>query len=94
MIKKLLRYVRGYVIPSVLTPLTVVCEVVLEVFIPLLMADIINIGIPNQDLPYVLRTGGWMVLMALGALLFGSLGARFAVLGKQRGGQESAFGSV
>lgn len=80
MIKKLLRYVRGYVIPSVLTPLTVVCEVVLEVFIPLLMADIINIGIPNQDLPYVLRTGGWMVLMALGALLFGSLGARFAVL--------------
>ena len=80
MIKKLLRYVRGYILPSILTPLTVVCEVVLEVFIPLLMADIINIGIPNQDLPYVLRTGGLMVLMALGALLFGSLGARFAVL--------------
>lgn len=79
MIKKLFGYVRGYVLPSVLTPLTVAAEVILEVFIPLYMADIINIGIPNGDLPYVLRTGGLMVLMALGALLFGALSARFAV---------------
>lgn len=79
MIKKLFSYVRGYWRTTILTPLTVAAEVVLEVFIPLFMADIIDIGIPNKDLPYVLRTGGLMVLMAMGALLFGALGARFAV---------------
>lgn len=79
MIKKLFSYVRGYWHTTILTPLTVAAEVVLEVFIPLFMADIIDIGIPNKDLPYVLRTGGLMVLMAMGALLFGALGARFAV---------------
>ena len=79
MIKKLLGYVRGYWHTSILTPIMVAGEVILEVFIPLLMANIINIGIPNKDLPYVLRTGALMVLMAMGALLFGALGARFAV---------------
>ena len=71
MLKKLLHYVRGYVKTSVLTPIVVMAEVVLEVFIPLYMSRIIDVGIPNADLPYVLKTGGVMVLMALGALLFG-----------------------
>ena len=71
MLKKLLAYVRGYTWSSILTPLTVMGEVILEVFIPLYMSKIIDVGIPNADLPYVLRTGGLMVLMALGALLFG-----------------------
>lgn len=79
MLKKLLHYVRGYVKTSVLTPIVVMAEVVLEVFIPLYMSRIIDVGIPNADLPYVLKTGGVMVLMALGALLFGALGARLAV---------------
>ena len=79
MLKKLLAYVRGYIWSSILTPLTVMGEVILEVFIPLYMSKIIDVGIPNADLPYVLRTGGLMVLMALGALLFGVLGARLAV---------------
>ena len=73
MLKKLLHYVRGYVKTSVLTPIVVMAEVVLEVFIPLYMSRIIDVGIPNADLPYVLKTGGVMVLMALGALLFGAL---------------------
>ena len=79
MIKKLLSYVRGYWWATILSPIMVIGEVVLEVFIPLLMANIINIGIPAADLPYILRTGGLMVLMALGALLCGALGARCAV---------------
>ena len=79
MLKKLLHYVRGYVKTSVLTPIVVMAEVVLEVFIPLYMSRIIDVGIPNADLPYVLKMGGVMVLMALGALFFGALGARLAV---------------
>jgi len=79
MIKKLLAYVRGYRHTAILAPLTVIGEVVLEVFIPLYMSKIIDIGIPNADLPYVLKTGGLMVLMAVGALICGALGARFAV---------------
>ena len=51
MLKKLLAYVRGYTWSSILTPLTVMGEVILEVFIPLYMAKIIEVGIPNADLP-------------------------------------------
>ena len=97
MIKKLLSYVRGYWWTTILSPIMVIGEVVLEVFIPLLMANIINIGIPAADLPYILRTGGLMVLMALGALLCGALGgvlaaARLAQGGALRPAEPALFG--
>lgn len=80
MLKKLLSYVRQYTLPSILTPLTVILEVILEVSIPLLMANIVDVGIANGDLPYILQQGGWMVLMAVGAMLCGALSARFAAV--------------
>lgn len=80
MLKKLLSYVRQYTLPSILTPLTVILEVILEVNIPLLMANIVDKGIANGDLPYILQQGGLMVLMAVGAMLCGALSARFAAV--------------
>lgn len=78
MLKKLLRYVRTYKKQAILSPITVALEVLLEVFIPFLMANIVDIGIKNSDLPYILKMGGLMVVMACGALLFGALCAKFA----------------
>lgn len=40
-----------------------------ELYLPTLMADIVNIGVVNGNIPYIWRTGGWMLLVAIiGAL--------------------------
>jgi len=78
MLKKLLPYFKNYRLKTLLSPLMVIFEVLLEVRIPLLMADIINIGVENGDLAYIARTGLLMIGMACLSLLFGALAARFA----------------
>ena len=50
MIRKLFPYTKGYRLKSLLAALTIVGEVVVEVNIPFLMADIVNIGIANRAL--------------------------------------------
>jgi ATP-binding cassette subfamily B protein len=80
MLKKLSAYIGKYKLQALLSPILVLFEVVLEVFIPLLMGKIVDIGIPNKDFGYILKMGGLMVLMAVGALVFGALCARVAVV--------------
>jgi ATP-binding cassette subfamily B protein len=80
MIKKLFPYLKGYGIYAVLAPLAIILEVVLEIFLPFLMARIIDIGIGGNDMDYVLRTGALMVAMAICSLGFGALAGRFAAL--------------
>ena len=80
MIKKLSAFIGKYKTQALLSPILVLLEVVLEVFIPLLMGKIVDVGIPNKDFGYILKMGGLMVLMSLGALVFGSLCARVAVV--------------
>lgn len=79
MVKKLLKYARGYRIYSLLAPITIIGEVILEVRIPLLMADIVDIGINGGGgIDYILEKGLQMVLMALASLTCGAMSARFA----------------
>lgn len=80
MIKKLSAFIGKYRTQALLSPILVLFEVVLEVFIPLIMGKIVDVGIPAKDFGYVLRMGGLMVLMAIGALIFGALCARVAVV--------------
>lgn len=80
MIHQLFPYLKGYRLFAVLAPLAIVVEVVLEILLPYLMARIIDIGIAEKDMGFVLRTGGLMVLMAVVSLLFGALAGRFAAL--------------
>ena len=70
--RKLLRSVREYKRESFLTPVLVCLEVLMEVLIPLLMANIIDIGIANGDMGYIVRTGLLLVVMAMLALAFGA----------------------
>ena len=55
--KKLLRSVREYKKQSFLTPVLVAAEVFVEVLIPLLMAKIIDVGIMNGDMAYIIKLG-------------------------------------
>ena len=80
MLKKLSAFIGKYKTQAILSPILELFEVVLEVFIPLFMAKIVDVGIPNKDFGYILKMGGLMVLMAIGALIFGSLCARVAVV--------------
>lgn len=78
MIRKLLPYAKKYWMFAVLAPLCIIGEVILEVNIPRIMANIVDIGIPARDLNYITRMGILMIVMALVSLLFGALAARFA----------------
>lgn len=88
MIKKLIHYLSKYKIFAILCPLAIIGEVLLEIRIPLLMAKIVDIGIPSKDIAYVLRTGGLMVVMALFSLLFGALGSKFGATASMGFGSE------
>lgn len=77
MIKTLLPFLSKYKKYAILTPLMIVGEVLMEVTIPILMAAIVDTGITNRDIGYVLSIGGLMIVMALISLLFGALSARF-----------------
>ncbi len=74
--KKLLKYLKSYKLESVLGPLFKMLEASFELFVPLVMAKIIDVGIKNQDGPYILKMGG--ILVALGVIgLACSLTAQF-----------------
>ena len=78
MIKKLSSYIKEYKKASILTPFFVVLEVIMEVIIPLLMSKIIDIGIPNNDINYILKIGILLTISAIMSLAFGVLSSRFA----------------
>lgn len=88
MIKHLKPYLAKYRLPSLLAPLTVIVEVLLEIQIPFLMAKIVDQGITTRDLNYVFQIGAIMVLVALCSLLFGVLSGRFAAKGAMGFGSE------
>ena len=63
--KKLLRYLKGYELESVLGPLFKMLEASFELFVPLVMAQIIDVGIKNYDVSYILKMGGILVLLGI-----------------------------
>ncbi len=71
MIKKLLQNVGEYKKDAILTPILIVFEVIMEVIIPLLMAKIIDVGLANGDMGYVIKVGIGMLICAVLALYFG-----------------------
>ena len=78
MIKKLAKYIKDCKRDSILTPVFVVLEVVMEVIIPFLMAKIIDVGIQNGDVKYILEIGVLLIISAILSLAFGMLSGRFA----------------
>lgn len=78
--KKLLRSVREYKKQSFLTPVLVAAEVFVEVLIPLLMAKIIDVGIMNGDMEYIIKLGVLLVALAVVALFFGAKAGQLAAI--------------
>ena len=63
--KRLLRYLNDYKKESVLAPLFKMLEASFELFVPLVVAQIVDVGIKNQEAGYILKMGGLLVLLGV-----------------------------
>lgn len=77
MIKTLTKHIKGFVKESLLTPLFMILEVIMETLIPLLMASMIDDGINKGDMNHIITTGLWMGLCALIGLFAGIMGGLY-----------------
>ena len=77
MIKKLSVYIKEYKKDTILTPIFMILEVIMEMIIPLLMAAIIDNGLEGGSIKYVCFIGVIMLITAMLSLTFGALGGKF-----------------
>ncbi|MBQ1630735.1 MAG: ABC transporter ATP-binding protein [Firmicutes bacterium] len=71
MVKKLIKYSKGYRLLSVITPILVVMESFIEIYIPYVMADLIDQGIYGGNMSAVAKYGLFLIGAALVSLSFG-----------------------
>jgi len=81
LLKKLAVYIKQYKRHILLVPVFVFLDVLCELSMPLLMARIVDKGIPAGDVAFIIRTGIFMVLLAMGAIFFGVLNMKFSTKG-------------
>lgn len=63
--KGMMKYLKGYGKESVIAPLFKMLEALFDLFVPLVMADIINIGIASGDSAYIWQRCGLLVLLGI-----------------------------
>lgn len=78
MIRTLGKQIKEYKKASILTPVFVTCEVIMELLIPILMAKIIDDGIGKGNDTLVYKVGALMAVLAMLSLLFGILNGKYA----------------
>lgn len=78
MIKKLTAYIGEFKRDTIMSPVSVILEVILEVLLPMLMAAIIDNGVETGNMGYVMKMGIVMLVVAMLALLAGTMSGVFA----------------
>ena len=78
MIKKLMSYIGEYKRDTLLSPISVTFEVILEVLLPMLMAKVIDNGVEAGNMNYVVKMGLLMLVVAMLSLAAGTLSGVFA----------------
>ena len=78
MIKTLAKHIKEYTLPSILTPLFMIGEVIMEMIIPLMMASIVNKGIEAGNTAHVYKMGLLMIAATLLSLVFGICGGKYS----------------
>lgn len=71
MLKTLFAQIKEYKAPSLMTPVFMILEVMMEMIIPILMASIVDVGIANADMPHVYKMGAIMLVCAVVGLFAG-----------------------
>lgn len=88
MIKRLWPYAKKYRKYFILACVCIMSETVFELVIPMLMANIIDVGVTNKDTNYIVMQGILMIICAVIAYILGVLYARFAPIAGQGFGAE------
>ena len=78
MLKRLMKSVREYKRDSILTPIMMTFEVIMDVVIPILMAKIIDHGIEPGNMNYIWKMGSILIIMAAASFLFGVSSGKLA----------------
>ena len=95
--KSLLKYLKAYVKESILGPLFKLLEATFELIVPLLIADIVDIGIASGDKGYVLQKCGMLVLLGVVGLVFSITAQYFsarAAVGASTGLRHALFAHI
>jgi ATP-binding cassette subfamily B multidrug efflux pump len=74
-LQKLLPFMKKYTVFAILSPILMILEVLADIIIPYLMSLIVDVGIANQDIQYIVQVGIIMIFSALLAMTFGILSA-------------------
>ena len=83
MLRRIFSYMKQYKKYAYLALFCIAVEVVLELMVPLIMADLIDTGVANADEMYIYKKGIQMVCCAAAALFFGIGSSRFSALAGQ-----------
>lgn len=75
--KELLPFMKKYIKFAVLSPILMILEVFADIAIPYLMSRIVDVGIAEQDIEYVLQIGLIMIAAAIFAIIFGVISSHF-----------------
>ena len=97
MLKTLGAHIKEFKKASILTPIFMILEVILETLIPLFMASIIDDGVKKEDMRHIIITGAIMVVLALLGLLVGVLGGKYgaeASTGFARNLREAMYNNI
>ncbi|MBO1515511.1 ABC transporter ATP-binding protein [Metabacillus bambusae] len=66
---EMIKHLKPYKTQLVLVFLFSLVAILFELYLPTLMADIVDVGIVNQDVPFILKTGGWMLVCTIMSIL-------------------------
>ena len=64
-------------------PVFITLEVICELILPLIMAEIVDVAIPAGDTAYIFRLGAVMLALSLLSMAFGVLSAKYATFASQ-----------
>ena len=78
MIKTLAKSIREYKKQTILTPIFVALEVIMEILIPFVMANLVDYGIYGNNMPIIYKLGLLLILLVIFSLIFGVLAGKFA----------------
>ena len=88
MLKRLFSYLKPYRRATILAVACIWLETIFELVIPMIMADIIDVGVPNGDKALIFSRGILMIVCALISMIFGAGSARYSALCGQGLGAE------
>ena len=78
---KYMKYIKRYLMYFLLGPLLMIFEASGEFILPYINANIINIGVAERNIPYIVSNGILMIIISAFMLLFGVAGARVGIMG-------------